>query len=320
MSKNKNIFVTGIPRSGTTWLAKVLTSGGDYKYIHEPDNERHTYTGYYWKQDLPRFPFVLPGDPNADKIRRLFHEAFFSSYFGMGSFSNKVLYKLSRYDKEKLEKNLQVHGVNPPNQFGNVKWLYPFLPKEVKRNEPRLVKSVHSILSTDLIMQEFDVKPVIIIRHPASIISSCLQMDNPDMDRKIYENQKLLSFLFKDDLPDFSQIISKESKAALQVAIFYKFISHLEEKHKDIVMVTHEQLAAQPINEFQSLYAKLDLDFNENVVNFINKNNKSGKGYDINRVASDTIDVWKKRLEPGQIDDIILGYNCFTPSYYTDFN
>lgn len=316
---NRPIFVSGIPRSGSTWLAKVLCSGGDLKYIHEPDNERHTYSAYYYKQNLPRFPFLREKDEDSRKIKKLFNHAFYHSYFGMGSFSNKVLFKLSNFDKEIIEVNLKEKGIIPKNLFRNVRWLYHFLPKEVQSNDARLVKSVHSILSLEYILKEFNVSPVIIIRHPASIVSSCIELDNPDIDRKIYTNKSLMNYLFGDDLPDWSELKSIESLAGFQVAIFYKLIYKMRQENDNILLVQHEDLAEFPLEKFQSLFDKLNLTFNDTVINFINKNNKKGDGYDINRVSNETIDVWKSRLNDQQIQDIAKGYNLFPSSYYKNF-
>jgi hypothetical protein len=49
---NTAIFVLGAPRSGTTWLAKILDSHPDVLYRHEPDE-------------------VIPHDPTADSVRML---------------------------------------------------------------------------------------------------------------------------------------------------------------------------------------------------------------------------------------------------------
>src|SRR5438270_394101 len=67
-------MVLGIPRSGTSWVHRVLSAAPGVRLIHEPDNE----TERPWplaKSGLGRFPLLGP----ADGVRRyesLWLEAF----------------------------------------------------------------------------------------------------------------------------------------------------------------------------------------------------------------------------------------------------
>lgn len=54
------ILVAGVPRSGTSWVAKVLSFNKSIKLINEPDNEHNNLIAYIYKQKLPRFPYLRP--------------------------------------------------------------------------------------------------------------------------------------------------------------------------------------------------------------------------------------------------------------------
>ena len=314
---NKSILVAGIPRSGSTWFGQVLASSGELSYLHEPDNERHTFSAYYYKQNLPRFPFIKT-DESLNAYHRLFYQAFYKPYSGLGSFSNKVLFKLARFDKELVETHLKDRGINKPNIFNPVMWLYPFLPKEIK-DRRRIVKSVHCILSLEYLLKHLDMIPVIIIRHPAAVISSYLKMENPDIDRKIYNNKTLMSEMFGEHIPDMTGLKSIEAYAGFQVAIFYRMISKTIQNNTKIILVEHEKICVEPHNKFKALFDRLNLSFNEKVIDFIEQHNVKGSGYQTNRIASETLDNWKSKLDETQINEIIKGYNIIASSYYKEF-
>ena len=62
-SQNKPIFITGVPRSGTTWIANILGSAKGVRLLSEPDNEKYSFIGRIWKKSLHRqwkSPFIKP--------------------------------------------------------------------------------------------------------------------------------------------------------------------------------------------------------------------------------------------------------------------
>src|SRR5689334_10886014 len=46
MTSHAPILVTGMPRSGTTWIAHMLAAGGDLVYLNEPLNPQHPPGGF----------------------------------------------------------------------------------------------------------------------------------------------------------------------------------------------------------------------------------------------------------------------------------
>lgn len=314
----KNILLTGIPRSGTTWLAKILTANGEMDYVHEPDNETHTYSALYYKRNMPRFPFIKENEPRQNYYK-LFHHAFNEPYFGIHSFSNKVLFGLARFNKENVQENLVSCGYNPSKKFYPVMGIYPLLPKESKRGSKRLVKSVHCILALEYLLKKFNVTPIIILRHPASIISSYIDMNNIDMDVGLYRRMDFMQWLFGKGIPDHTNLKTPESLAGYQVALFYKAINNIAETIKSLHLVFYENMLEKTIEKIKDLYDSLDLQYTEEVGKFIQQQNKKGEGYETSRIAEKQKDIWKERLSDSQINEIIKGYRLFEPVFYKEF-
>ena len=282
----KQIILLGVPRSGTTWLAKILTASGEVTYIHEPDNERHTYSAYYYKRGLERFPYIKKGEENKNYYK-LFYNAFHKPYITNGSNSNEILYRLANLTKKKIEFNFNTTGVNKIRLAYPGMLFYSILPKQIKSRNRRLIKSVHSILSAEFILSKFDLNAIVIIRHPAAVISSYLNMDNPDMYRNVYKNERLMKYLFIDKQPDISKLTTKEAIAGFEVALFYKIIHQLTESHPEITLIKHEDLCENPSEESKGICNRLEVNWNKKAENFIKSSNKRGEGYETNRIASE---------------------------------
>lgn len=315
---SKKIFIVGIPRSGTTWLASVLSQARTYKYIHEPDNERHTYTAFYYKRGLERFPYFSQFEESSS-YSKLFEKAFFGNHINMGSDYNELLFRLGSLNKAKIENWLQRDLKNPLKNCPEYK-LYPFLPKSVHKNEEnRIIKSVHAGLSISYILQQFKIPTLIILRHPASVISSYLRMGNPDIDRKLYLNEKLIEDHFNFNFPDIKKFTSSLNYAGLQVAILYSLIYKATKAHKHIKLVFHEDICKSPVDSFKSIYKDLNIEWSEDVQKYILDNNQAGSGYETKRIAKNNINTWKNELNPNQIKEIEDGYFSLEAEFYKDF-
>lgn len=64
MSANK-LLIVGVARSGTTWVATILSKCGDTFFFNEPDDERRFKRAAISKRLLTRYPTIAPGDSGA---------------------------------------------------------------------------------------------------------------------------------------------------------------------------------------------------------------------------------------------------------------
>ena len=73
--EGRRVLVAGIPRSGTTWVGRVLGQADGSCYVHEPDNHLVRPEAWWAKRELGAYPRLHPGPPAAD-YERLFRVAF----------------------------------------------------------------------------------------------------------------------------------------------------------------------------------------------------------------------------------------------------
>ncbi|MEE9416800.1 MAG: sulfotransferase domain-containing protein, partial [Acidimicrobiales bacterium] len=70
MPVNHAVIIAGAPRSGTTWVAELLSTANRASYVHEPDNHALWPLALLAKQRLGRHPALLLNEP-APRLDRL---------------------------------------------------------------------------------------------------------------------------------------------------------------------------------------------------------------------------------------------------------
>ena len=59
---SNRVLVVGVPRSGTTWVATILSKCRDTMFVNEPDDERRNTHAEMAKASLGRYPIIAPHD------------------------------------------------------------------------------------------------------------------------------------------------------------------------------------------------------------------------------------------------------------------
>lgn len=329
------ILVSGIPRSGTTWISKVISHSENVTYCHEPDNEHNNLLGYVYKQKIPRFPY-LTSEYSRNGIFKIFKNVINGNYLFGYAKSSLLIKKLLRINIDKVENEVD-QKCKYITSLDNTSYTIPrhrkiqrklakklyrlvLLFKKKDYSDQRiLTKSVHSILALSYLQNYFDPYTVIVIRHPANIVSSHLKLDNPDIWRNIF-NQKALSqnhlAPFKDKVKSLDHPLAK---AGAQVSAIYYVLDKQLQNHSEWITTKHEKFCLEPTKKFQSLFEQLDLEWSKSIRNRITELNKEGEGYTYKRQAKNQIDKWKHRLDTKQIIQIKKGYSIFPHCFYSDF-
>jgi len=310
--KRKPIVIFGLPRSGTTWLAKTLAEAEGVQYVVEPDNEGTNFLGYFYKRGLERFPYFRVGEESSN-YSKLFERALFGDYITYESGVNNLLYKSNFISLSLVKKRFLKKGKNRKAVF-NWDWI---LPKNVtpKKEEIRLVKTVHATLNIPFLMHQFDFEPLIIFRHPAAIIASQLKLKLTDSDQDVFKNIKLREDFLQPFLKKMDTEKTPLERMGMQVGIFHFVISKFIKQY-NYNFILHEDLCENPIAEFQQLFKNFNLKWETKIENFIDSNNKSGEGFDYQRISKNEKDKWKKDWSKEQLEEIKRGYSIFPNELY----
>lgn len=297
----KPILVTGAHLSSSTWIGKIISSAPGVKYIHEPFNVgikryQHKSPLKYWFEYIP-----LDADKNFQEKVVRYLETFYKLNF------NSIAVDLFRI---RSVKNLKDFALD--------------LKERVTTNR-QLYKDPIAILSSEWIAKTMDADIVISVRHPAAFVAS-LKVKKWDFDfSNFLEQQNLINeYLepYKQTIQDYA--INKPNvveQGILLWNIIYSVTKKFQLKFGNTwQIVRNEDLSKNPIQEFESIFKKLNLTFTNKVKNEIYKTT-GGMAYNkISRDSKENITTWKKRLTDSEINRIREGTQLIWPHFYSELD
>jgi hypothetical protein len=295
--KHRPVLIVGLPRSGTTWTESVLGTAVDTSIVSEPDNEKLSAPAIWAKRSLGRFPVMFAGD-EAPAYRRLWRWALSGAPTGRSLRAAQRLVERSDPDAvEQLVKGrpspeLRMAGIlgSRPG-FGEVPGVL-------------VAKSVHACLAIDWIVTKFDLDVLVVLRHPANVMSSWLELDLPDRDRDLGGHKRVRQrFLDEWDVP--LPGVGSVERAAWQLGLLTAALEEFANARTDWVVRTHEQICSDPDSEFRSLFLELGLTWGPTTSALLELGDKPGSGFTLNRKYSELADSWRTRLDQEVVD--ILG-------------
>jgi hypothetical protein len=287
------LLVVGVPRSGSSWTANILAAADGAVLVREPDNEKLSAPAISAKRGLGRFPVLGEGD-DAPNYRRLWEWAF------AGAPEDSKL-RLARREMEKatgVDLENMVEGKSSLRLRSAAK-LATSLPTRPVAAGTVVAKSVHAFLALDWMAKQFDLDVLILLRHPANIFASWVELKLPDRDRRLFDQEWVLRRYevgSKLPLPGESAL----EREAWQLGLSQCALEEAAASHPGFKMRTHEQLCIDPEGEFRSLFSDFGLSFGKRASAELAQSNRPGTGFAEQREALSLVDSWKTRLSEHQ--------------------
>ena len=245
------ILVTGSHRSGTTWVGKTIATSPKVAYINEPFSP-FTYKSYrgrcnakfdYWHTYITEKNEYHYYDKLKDTLN--FNYAFKAQ---MGISRSLTNFKFALKEQ---------------TQFLMHKW----------RNQIPLLKDPLAVLSACWIAQRFNARVIVLIRHPAAFCHSLKRLGWG------YNFSELLNqpLLMQEWLAPFEKEIIYHSESNTDIVeracliwnIIYFIVSKYKEQYPSWIYKRYEDLALDPIVEYQALFQDLGLPFDASVAQYI---------------------------------------------------
>jgi hypothetical protein len=200
----------------------------------------------------------------------------------------------------------------------------------VKPPSRLLIKDPISIFSARWLANQFNLKVVMTIRHPAAVVSSRQKL-GWRFDFNNFLNQPLLMrdylFPFEDEMRD---LILRDRGIIEESILLWRSIYHVVNLYRcqnsDWLFVRHEDLCREPISGFQRIFRYLDLDMPENICDQIITSTSSRNLVEaespiqhfLNRDSQQLVHVWKSRLEASQIKRVYEATKDIASNFYSD--
>jgi hypothetical protein len=282
-------------------LGEVLGHVDDVGFVHEPDNETQHPFAVRAKATLGRWPVLDPGDPSPPDYDDLWELALAGVVNRRTPrwASAKVL--LKRAGKAEIRSAFTPGGHLTPK----LKMVSALACKPVRpvAGATVLVKSVHAPLSLEWIASRWHPRVVVVQRHPLNVIASWgelgwggLRIDGHPLVQERY----VRPLGIKPLEPGCSHL----AVVTWQIGLFTVALQRAAARHPDWVVVSHEQLCADPESGFASLCSTLGLEWGDASRQFLAASNRPGTGTTTLRVAGDQPERWKRRLDARQVCEV----------------
>jgi len=285
MTNNKPILLTSLPRSGSTWVLKVLSSAPGIVSFFEPDHLDMAGLGTNGMH-----PYIRGNDPD---------EGYFNLY-------NRI-FKGRPYRPFTFSQGYFLHYLNA---------FQSFLP-----NRTVLVKSVYSLPNIEWISNNFSPTVVILLRNPFSVVHSIHRKFPSARLKDLLPQEKLMQDYLEPYKKTLQSADSIYEILASKIGAYYKIIEESSKNHPEWIILTHEELCEETFDGYKRLFDKLGLCWQNNTYDLIKILNKPKQSDDIkhvNRDLREEINKWQTQLSPEEIKVIWRYYSAFNCSYYSD--
>jgi Sulfotransferase domain len=231
------ILVTGMPRSGTTWVGRMLTAGGAVGYINEPFNVESSAGTVRLPVD-DWYAYVAP--ENEERVLSPLVDLLNFRY----PLGRELMRSRSRTD---------VHHT-----------IKMWLTSLRSRGRRPLIKEPHAVFSMGWFAERLRSEVVVTVRHPAAVVSSWKRLGwSFDFDHLLRQPALMRDWLepFRAEMESARSNEDLVGRVALLWRIIYSVVRQCEQRSADVHVVRQEDLSRDPLGEYGRLYEALGLSF-----------------------------------------------------------
>jgi hypothetical protein len=238
LNPTNNIVITGSPRSGTTWLAEILSKSEGGFMLFEPLSltgvKRVNDLGFDWRQHIPEDEMWM-------EAAVYFKDVYNGKYL--------TPWMLSHSEKQTLL-NAEFFIL----KFVRANLLLPWLIKTIQPQK----------------------KPIFIVRNPMSVVSSQINLGWKSAP-KIFDipTAKYAAEFHKSYLEILNKINSTEEYLTAKWCLENGFLLKHEQNNVLWITCVYENLKKNPEKELPKLFERLELHFNGSILQQIEKPSRS---------------------------------------------
>ncbi|MCC7543608.1 sulfotransferase [bacterium] len=243
----KHILVTGCPRSGTTFLGKILSLPREVGYVREPFNRDFGLAGLEHE-----FPYLYAGMEQETYYRSMI-DAIFN---GTATFR-----KLPPSEASRISQRIGRAIFGGGSNYSYIKAMTNPLVDRLLLKDPMIS------LGSEYLHSEYDMDVVVILRKPLPNIASMRRVGMQHSIDKLIRQKELYEFYLKDVLDQ--KIRSDDSMLEQQILLWLTIntvLKHYIDRNPRFIVVKHHELAKSPIAETKRIYQKLGLEFTPSIL------------------------------------------------------
>jgi hypothetical protein len=286
-----NVLVCGVPRSGTSWVAEVLSETDGARLVNEPDHPLTNPAGGTAVSSLGLHPVLIPGQ-SAEA-----YELIWDVTFAGGFPVNAATSRASR-----------VLGLLPASVRDPLMSRTARLWRRVATPPQHVIaKTVAGVFSLEWIAERYGAQVVLTKRNLLSVIGSWMRLgfvpyagvEDPIMlaDHPVVRQEYVEPLGLEPVGPDAPRL----ERIAFHIGLLAAHLDRLSTIHGDWTVVDHEDFSSAPELHFRELCQRLGLAWSSRVTDRLSSGNAPGSGTATQRTASQLRDSWRRDLDAEQL-------------------
>jgi Sulfotransferase family len=250
------ILLTGMPRSGTTWVGRILAAGGEVGYINEPFNLAIS-PGSFRVPAAHWYAYVTT-ETEAEFLPALARGLQFD-------------YPLARELRRCRNRTDLHHTFRSWREFAR------------SRGRRPLVKEPHAVFSVEWFVERLGSDVVFMVRQPLAVVSSWKRLGWSFDFANLLDQTALMRDWLSPFEPEMRAAVSPSWTLVERVALLWKVIYSIvsDERFPHVQLVRHEDLSAHPERRYADLFRTLDLAYTSDVTQAVRKSTAPGNPAEI---------------------------------------
>ena len=261
-ASRRPLLVTGSHRSGTTWVGKMLAHSGAFGYVHEPFLPSRS-PGWL-PEPMPYWYMYICAD-------------------------NDHLYRsaLRRVVNLRFPVRASLRRTRTPRQLA---LQIPEWAKSIgyrRRGVRPLLKDPLALFSAPWLADTFDAQVIVMIRHPVAFVGSIKKLNwGFDYERNWLAQELLMRDLLGHRAHEYRGYRGEVDLVGEGIVMWnsiYDVVSRFCRERPEWQFVKYEEVARDPLAEFESLYRAVGLPWTTGAADAIRSDTDSGNPKDVPR-------------------------------------
>lgn len=294
------LLVTGMPRTATSWVGKMLEASGALVYVNEPLNPRHP-------------PGRSPGVLRAEVTHAFQYISEENERVWLPAFQDTV--RLRFHPLAELRRNHR-----PYDLARTVKYAAGFTLGRL-RGRRALLDDPYAVFAAPWLARRVGCRVVVTVRDPVATVSSWRRLGWRARLGELLAQPALVRDRLGPFLPELEAAGSGGEDPVGQASqlwrAIYGTVAGYRREIPGLEVVRHEDLSADPVPAFAALYARLGLPFGPGAERAVVQATSAGSGGGamrwsvstggISKTAARRLDsranlqVWRERLTPEEV-------------------
>jgi hypothetical protein len=239
------ILVTGLPRSGTSWVGKMLEASGEVVYVNEPMNPQHPpgrSPGVLNAQVSHRFQYISTEDD--EEWRRAFTDTLGLRYRLLPELrQNRSAYDLGRM----------------------AKYATAFTAGRL-RGRRAMLDDPYALFSTGWLVEEMGCEAIVLVRDPVSFVGSWRSLDWRIHFHELLEQPALVRDHLAPYVERMQALIGSPDWLARSCLLWeatYDVVDRAFRSLPGVHLVSYESLVQDPTTRFADVYGTLGLTWSD---------------------------------------------------------